>query len=86
MCGDDIWYLISSRVVGWIWLAPPCSSFSTLRNLGPAGCGARTPDDPYGDEVRVRILQLPPDHLPAPVIGEVPALTKVIDTATDLIH
>ena len=41
--------LIRTRSVAWIWLAPPCSSFSPLRNLDP--CGPLRPwGRPQGDE------------------------------------
>ena len=40
--------LIKSKKVGWLWLAPPCKSFSPLRNLDRNG-PLRPKDAPEGD-------------------------------------
>ena len=42
-------WLIKTRQVRWLWLAPPCSSFSPLRNLDRNG-PLRPADRPEGNE------------------------------------
>ena len=56
---DELWggdafdpridWLIKSRQVRWLWLAPPCSSFSPLRNLDRGG-PLRPAAHPEGDD------------------------------------
>ena len=41
--------VIASGRIGWLWLAPPCSSFSALRNLDPGG-PLRPKGKPEGNE------------------------------------
>ena len=40
---------ILSETLSWVWLAPPCCSFSLLRNLGK-GDPLRSIDEPHGNE------------------------------------
>lgn len=52
--GVDAWESWIDRVIqdgsiGWLWLAPPCCSFSALRNLDPGG-PLRPKGCPQGDE------------------------------------
>ena len=44
----DIDALVRTGSCGWLWLAPPCSSFSPLRNLDPGG-PLRPAGNPEGD-------------------------------------
>ena len=39
---------IISGKLGWLWLAPPCTTYSSLQNLRRGG-PLRTKDRPYGD-------------------------------------
>ncbi|CAE7489091.1 unnamed protein product [Symbiodinium natans] len=46
---EECWAeLIRTRAVAWVWLSPPCSSFSPLTNLG-AGGPLRTKGQPEAD-------------------------------------
>ena len=50
-CAFATWVttVIALGRIGWLWLAPPCSSFSALRNLDPGG-PLRPKGFPEGDE------------------------------------
>ena len=56
--GEDVFdprldELIKTRQVKWLWLAPPCSSFSPLRNLDRSGPLRVVPEgDPSNQEVQ----------------------------------
>ena len=52
--GVDAWEtwidrVVQDRIISWLWLAPPCCSFSALRNLDPGG-QLRPKGRPQGDE------------------------------------
>ena len=51
--------IIKSGKVGWVWIAPPCTSFSSLYNMrSKASLGnPRTRDNPWGDEAHPRIKE-----------------------------
>ena len=49
MFSTDLDRFILQRMVSWLWLAPPCSSFSPLRNLDRGG-PLRPIGKPEGDE------------------------------------
>jgi hypothetical protein len=51
--------VIKSGKVGWVWIAPPCTSFSSLYNLRSIASGGnpRTRDNPWGDESHPRIKE-----------------------------
>ena len=46
--------MLLSGKVSWIWLAPPCGSFSPLRNLDKGG-PLRPSGNPMGDEANPEI-------------------------------
>ena len=53
-CGVESWieFYIDNGYIGWLWLAPPCGTFSALRNLDrggplrPKGCPEGNKDNP----------------------------------------
>ena len=49
-------YLISQRLVQWLWLAPPSSTFSRLRDLGASG-PLRPAGRPQGDESKPEVVR-----------------------------